>query len=256
MTTLGKFPIHKKSVADHYETLDPHRQVAYSKEYFFNQVLDRLGKPDFDPPYLLDIGCGYGYFLQLAAARGWKVNGVEIAPEAAKNAALAVGFQNIHLGTIREADYPAEAFEAVTLWDVLVFSEELEKDLRECFRVLKSGGTIGLRIRNLSFQKWLYRFCLPFMPLMHRLNIRAPYVFHPHNFTRAAIQRLLQRLGFIHIRVSNSPLTRGDPYRYSTIAWLTGVAKRLIASGANVIYRLSDDRWTAGPSLLVWAVKP
>jgi SAM-dependent methyltransferase len=256
MTTIAQFPIRKKYVAEHYETVDPHRQIAHSKKYFFKHVLDCLGKPDFGTPSLLDIGCGYGYFLQLAVARGWKVNGVEIAPEAAKTAASAAGRRNIHLGTIREAGYADEAFAAVTLWDVLVFSEELEKDLRECFRVLRSGGAIGLRVRNLSFQKWLYRFCLPFIPFMRKLNIQSPYVFHPHNFTKASIQHILQRIGFVHIRVYNSPLTRGDPYRCSTAASLTGAAKRLIAGGAHTIYRLSGGRWTTAPSLLTWAEKP
>jgi SAM-dependent methyltransferase len=256
MTSSRPVPVDREKVAVHYETVDPHRQVAHSKEFFFKHVLERLGKPNIGLSSLLDIGCGYGYFLQAAAGEGWRVAGIEIAPAAAEAAARTVGRRNILAGTLRDAAFPDENFDAVTLWDVLVFSDKIEKDLSECFRILKSGGTIGLRVRNVTFQKWLFLACLPFIPLMRRFNIRSPYVFHPYNFSVAAIRHLLERLGFVDIQVLNSPLTLGDPYGSRKTDRLIGGVKTMVASAADALHWFSGGRWIVGPSLLVWAAKP
>ena len=42
----------------------------------YNRILSRLGPP---PQHILEMGCGWGYFLQLAASRGYKVTGCTIS---------------------------------------------------------------------------------------------------------------------------------------------------------------------------------
>ena len=42
----------------------------------YDRILSRLGPP---PQYILEMGCGWGYFLQLAASRGYKVTGCTIS---------------------------------------------------------------------------------------------------------------------------------------------------------------------------------
>ncbi len=249
-------PVNTIQVAAHYDTIDPHRKVAGSKESFFNHVLAVLKKPDDSELSLLDIGCGYGYFLQMASIKGWQVAGVEIAREAVDAAGSAIGEENIHHGTLGSAAYPDRSYDAVTLWDVLVFSPNPEKELWECFRILKKGGTIGLRVRNVTFQIWLHRLYLPIKPILLKFGVRSPYVFHPRNFSKKALTILLDRIGFANIQISNSPLTKGDPYRTVQLKGTVGAIKKLMERLSNVIYGLSGGRWVAGPSLLVWAEKP
>jgi cyclopropane-fatty-acyl-phospholipid synthase len=42
----------------------------------YNRILDRLGPP---PQHILEMGCGWGYFLRLAASRGYKVTGCTVS---------------------------------------------------------------------------------------------------------------------------------------------------------------------------------
>ena len=256
MMLPGQTAVLSQQVAAHYESVDPHRLVAGAKNSFFTHALETIDPPGGDRKSLLDVGCGYGYFLRLAADRGWQVSGVEISQDAVGVARHAVGNEHIHHGDLRSACLPQQHFDAVTLWDVLVLAQDPAADLSECFRILKPGGTVGLRVRNVTFQRWLHRFYAPLQPVFVRIGVKRPYVFHPRNFSSRALQALLDRIGFTDIRITNSPLTKGDPYQ--TVQWsgAVGKAKSLMERLSNAVYRLSGGRWVAGPSLLAWAVKP
>ena len=246
----------RNQVLRHYGRLDPHRRVAASKRRFFNEMLGKLGRSFADGDRLLDIGCGFGYFLALAKERGWQVAGVEISAEAVSASKKIVGQANVFHGTTRAARFAANSFAAVTMWDALEFLGDPEPELRECFRILKPGGRLGLRIRNAAFHKTVYLLCRPFNPLVRSAGIGSPYVFHPQNFSNAALSTLLSRVGFCGIEVINSPLTAGSPYRKRNTAPATAVLKKLTAGVADAVFRISGGRRTIGPSLLVWAEKP
>lgn len=246
----------RELVAKHYESVDPHRQVAESKKAFFRHVLRRLEQSSTDEKRLLDVGCGYGYFLEAAAARGWQTCGVEISFEAATESRRKFGDADVFLGKLQESGFASNRFAAVTFWDVLVFSDSPFADLLECLRVLKQGGMVGIRVRNVLFQKTLYHLFVPFSSAARQFGIKKPYVFHPNCFSPRSIRFLLQRVGFVGIRIENSPLTSGDPYEYSRFGGVTRLAKRLAGSGAKWMRQLSRGKWIWGPSLLIWARKP
>lgn len=42
----------------------------------YNRILERIGPP---PQHILEMGCGWGYFLKLAAARGYRVTGCTVS---------------------------------------------------------------------------------------------------------------------------------------------------------------------------------
>ena len=42
----------------------------------YNRILAKIGPP---PQHILEMGCGWGYFLQLAAARGYRVTGCTVS---------------------------------------------------------------------------------------------------------------------------------------------------------------------------------
>lgn len=241
---------------EHYGQHDPHRQVARSKQHFFDHALDLLSKKiAHGNKTLLDVGCGYGYFLERAAARGWKIYGVEIAENAVQGAGKRLFNAAIFHGVLEEAGHPENTFDAVTLWDLLDFVKDPYKELRECCRVLKNGGMVGIRVRNVQFQKFSYRMYACFKPVAWILKIKPPYVFHPYCFTGQSLVRLLERSGFSHIRVGHSPLTRGDPYAYTGIKGMTGLIKGIVEAGSKLVFLISGGRWVVGPSLLVWAEK-
>ena len=54
---------------------------------------------------LLDIGCGAGFFLNIAKERGWNCHGLEILPEYIKYAKENFALENIRLESLDEAPY-------------------------------------------------------------------------------------------------------------------------------------------------------
>ena len=246
----------KNDLVQHYETVDPHENVAEAKHDFFCWALKNLQALGTQQKHLLDVGCGNGYFLAMAVRNGWVVKGVDIAESAALHSLEAIGERSIFRGTLVEANFNYDSFNAITLWDVLVFSDDLETEIAECYRLLKHGGRIGIRVRNALFQQWLYRFCNRFRRTLLKTGVKTPYVFHPNNFTARSIYLLLHRFGYTNIKISNSPLTRGDPYGYHYSKGLVGILKNLVYGCSKLFWRLSFKRWVTGPSLLIWADKP
>lgn len=95
---------------------------------------------------LIDVGCSRGHFVAAAAARGFKAEGVEPAPQiaaAAREAGLVV-----HSGLLEDLQLPDASFDAVTLFEVLEHLKEPIALVRECARILKPGGILCVTTGN------------------------------------------------------------------------------------------------------------
>jgi ubiquinone/menaquinone biosynthesis C-methylase UbiE len=244
------------TISSYYSNIDPHQRVATSKLHFFRLALHYLSSQGRNiDRSILDVGCGFGYFLELASRNGWNTYGVEIVDSAVEVARKKLGKKNIFHGSLRNAHYPDEYFDAITLWDVLVMVDNPIEELRECYRILKRGGKLGIRVRNADFQKIIYRIYLPLSKVVSAPKIKKPYVFHPYNFTKTSLDLILQRGGFSDIQIINSPLTKGDPYGHSQIRVLTPIIKYTTDILTKTLFQLSRGRLVIGPSLLAWAEK-
>ena len=90
---------------------------------------------------LLDIGCAKGGFLKAAKDKGFEVQGVEISDYAACYARDTLGVL-VENCSLTEADFPADHFDVVTMWDVLEHLHNPGETLMEVNRILKKGGHI------------------------------------------------------------------------------------------------------------------
>ncbi len=106
----------------------------------YRKVLDQL-EEILPAGRLLDVGCSYGAFLELARSRGWQVTGVELSSKSSSYAAEKRGLQ-VFTGTLEEAGYPADHFSAITLWDVIEHLDRPVETLRETCRILAAGGIL------------------------------------------------------------------------------------------------------------------
>jgi len=104
---------------------------------------------DHKPGKLLDVGCGSGGFLQRMRATGWDVYGIEVDPQAGKIAQDAVG-AHVHIGSLAEAAFPDDSFDAVTMNHVIEHVHDPIGILRECRRVLKPSGHLVVVTPNVN----------------------------------------------------------------------------------------------------------
>lgn len=93
---------------------------------------------------LLDIGCGPGAALELAASRGASVAGVDPSPSMATRAANRVPAAHVEVGSAEAIPFASDRFNVVI--NIASFHHWADRDagLRESLRVLAPGG--GLHI--------------------------------------------------------------------------------------------------------------
>ena len=94
---------------------------------------------------LLDVGSGYGFFVQAAAERGWDAVGLDPSVEASEYARAAG--RNVHtLGW--EQFWPARRYDAVTAFWLLEHLPQPLAFLRFCRGCLADGGVLALAVPN------------------------------------------------------------------------------------------------------------
>jgi len=91
---------------------------------------------------LLDIGCGSGLTLVLAARRGARPSGLDISP-----GLLGVARERLPDADLREGDmealpFPDASFDAVVGVNAFQFADDPRRALREAARVVRPGGRL------------------------------------------------------------------------------------------------------------------
>ena len=210
-------------------------------------VLGRKGR-------LLDVGCGFGFFLKQAAERGWNAEGTEIYEPAIRQARDEYHLQ-IHTGSLSELNLAPESYDAVTLWNVLDVLPDPLGDMQIMRRVLKPGGWIWIRVNNDLFHYPAYR--LGRTRFLARLELK-PGVLHSLGVTPRALRGFLNRCGFDEVRLRNAPLTAGDPSQTGGKlgAGFVALAKKNLSTFWQALAVLSGGKILLGSTLLCRARKP
>ncbi len=98
---------------------------------------------------LLDVGCGNGKFLVQMRELGWEVMGVEPDPEAVRIARDRFGLEVVQ-GTLEEAEFPNDSFDAITMNHVIEHALDPIGLFAECRRILKPGGKLVVITPNIK----------------------------------------------------------------------------------------------------------
>jgi SAM-dependent methyltransferase len=97
---------------------------------------------------LLDVGCGNGYFLKIAAWLGWQCVGLDFDPKAIE-AATRDGAE-AYVGTVPGAPFPPESFAAITLSHVIEHVPDPAETIAGCAALLQPGGMLWLAAPNIE----------------------------------------------------------------------------------------------------------
>lgn len=93
---------------------------------------------------LLDVGCGAGTFMAIAASHGWDVYGVEMNEALCAEVDKAVGPDRVTCGAFEALDPEAEerSYDVITLWDVIEHVLDPVAFIERAQRMLRPGGII------------------------------------------------------------------------------------------------------------------
>ncbi len=140
---------------------------------------------------LLDIGCGYGFFLKEMNFRGWHVSGIEISQTGRRFARQLID-TTVYSEPLENLSLPKNAFDVVTLFYVIEHALNPLNLLMEVNRILKPNGLVLLR--------WPHTTPIVTIlgPLSKKLDLyHTP--FHLHDFSPKTIARLLNKAGFTSV---------------------------------------------------------
>jgi 2-polyprenyl-3-methyl-5-hydroxy-6-metoxy-1,4-benzoquinol methylase len=180
------------------------------------------------PGRLLDVGCGYGFFLDHMARRGWHVEGIEISATARRHACTHLRL-DVSSRPLPRPDWPDGTFDAVSLLYVIEHLPDPAAILREAHRLLRPGGLLVLRWPNTT------PIARALKPWAARLRLyQAPS--HLFDFSPATITRLLEQVGFQDIRSTIGGWTLPQNPWACLASVITGVLGETLA-------RLTRDRF-------------
>jgi SAM-dependent methyltransferase len=95
---------------------------------------------------VLDIGCGSGVFLRLAAGRGARPSGLDASEELAELARRAVPHADVRVGEMEALPYDDDTFDLVTGFNTFFFATDLVAALREAGRVARPGAQVVIQV--------------------------------------------------------------------------------------------------------------
>lgn len=110
------------------------------------RILSRIAISLNEETRVLDIGCGAGDLIQVLAAKGARVTGIDISTEVVKRTKMRFkGNERVQIvtGKVEELDFPSESFDLVTSITVLQHVTEIESFLsavQNVIKVVKKGG--------------------------------------------------------------------------------------------------------------------
>lgn len=202
---------------------------------------------------LLDVGCGFGYFIKAAATDGWTCEGIEISHAAIEHARGRLDLK-IYDKPLTELGLPSESYNAVTMWGVLDVLPDPAADLKEVARILQPGGILFIRVNNFTYHRNAFRLASTAIPRFLRVS---PAVIHNYGFSGASLAAILSRAGFESIKIANARPTSGDPYgtggRLGGL--FVGVFKQVYYAIAQVVSAVTGGRILVSSAIEARAVK-
>jgi SAM-dependent methyltransferase len=179
------------------------------------------------PGRLLDIGCGYGFFLEEMVQWGWQAEGIEISATGLNYARKKLGL-NVSDKPLPRPDWQDNCYDVITLFYVIEHLEDPKSVLREARRLLRRDGLLLLRWPHTAPVAALMR------PWADRLGLyQAPS--HLFDFSPMTLYKILHQSGFHEIRTTICGWTRPAGKWAQLTAWFFGSLGEKLA-------RVSGDR--------------
>lgn len=157
MTLSTEKHLNHQQVANFYNEV---YHLSASSEVKASRHLQNLaGKIDLKPGQaILDVACGAGDWLQVAAGRGLAVSGIDISERAIEVCRRRMPEGQFHVGPAETLPFPDGQFDVVTCLGSLEHFLDQPGALMEMGRVLKPGGNVLILVPNAGFLSYRLGF--------------------------------------------------------------------------------------------------
>lgn len=155
---------------------------------------------------LLDVGCGFGYFLNFAGNRGFEAEGVELSDSLAKEGRRRFGVK-IRTQTIEALLGESAKYDVITAWDSLEHFTDPIGSITIMREMISNDGLLLVRVPDFSFA----RRRLPQTTISRYLKWAYPLDVPQHawHFSKESIEILMKKCG---LEVVTSISSEQDEY--------------------------------------------
>lgn len=192
---------------------------------------------------ILDVGCSYGFFLDVAEKSGWDAYGCELSKKQCQFAAKS--HKNVHNKELDKCPFKKNYFDVITLYDVIEHVTDPSHLLKNCNNLLKKKGIIVICTPDVSsfVARAMGKYWLQYVRM------------HIYYFSPKTLGKMLEKTGFKAVKVTKHPRilrlknaikwTSKYPVLYSLLRL---IAKNKFLSGIKF-------KWYIGDSITIYAEK-
>lgn len=192
-------------------------RALYDRNYFFGEeytnYLDDLPmarrnftarlrglEPFLTPAHqrLIEVGCAYGIFLDLARSRFDHVSGIDISDDAIAYARERLGLE-VQCADLLQVDLGASRYDVACLWDTIEHLREPDRYLARLSEHMADGAMLALTTGDIGSVNARFR--------RERWRLIHPPT-HLHYFTQRSMRRMLDRLGFDVVAMTHCGVSR------------------------------------------------
>lgn len=179
-------------LTEHYEGYGRNDYLSPITVKRYHELLDKM-EPFRKTNKILDVGCGIGYFLEVAKERGWEVYGTEFTDEAVEICERK-GIK-MQKGVLTIDNYKAEEFDIITSFEVIEHINNPKEELNHFFQLLRKGGLVYVTTPNFNS---LLRY-----RLKESYNVIA-YPEHLSYYTPKTIRTVFKNAGFATKKIEST----------------------------------------------------
>lgn len=140
--------------------------------------------------FMLDMGCGYGYFLDAGRKKGYTVQGLDVSRWAAQYAVEKLNL-SVATGKIADVIFPEKTFDIITMWHSLEHTPDPRIAVQKAKQWLKPHGILVIDVPNYegtdaqqTWETW-DGWSLP---------------YHYWHFTLQSLKKLLEQYNFMIVK--------------------------------------------------------
>lgn len=199
---------------------------------------------------LLDVGCGYGFFLRDAKDDGWQVFGTDLSEVAVEYVRENQEIPDVFCTDLSDEKLTAQKFDVLNLTNVLEHVPSPTEILESCRQILSDDGLLLVRVPNMDFYNLIKGF-MPFLKVLRLAKggesayLASPPPLHLIGFTSKTLDKYFQKADLKTVEIKPSKLSA------SKGKFVHKVFETVVAA----IYKISFRRINLSPTVLAIARK-